>query len=65
MTRGKIPIVLEKLVGDRDLKEMLADLVGENPDGKGEKSAQWSRRFTASGKDSCRRAPRIRLSYDS
>jgi hypothetical protein len=65
MTRKKKPLVLAKLAEDprSELESMLNDLAGDRAHASDDaKLSQWARRFSATGKNTCRVAPRIRLS---
>ncbi len=66
MAQKRIPIIVDKLIEDPKLETMLADLDGGPAvhDADGVRSARWSKRFAASGKQTCAKAPRIRMSYE-
>lgn len=63
MARKRTSIKLDALEQESsiELEAMMAELTGETAAGaSGAKDAHWSKRFAASGKDSCGTAPRIR-----
>jgi hypothetical protein len=65
LTRERKAIVLRKLANDSalELNAMVTELCNGDTAGRGEtpKSARWNRRFSASGKNECTGAPRVRL----